>query len=78
MHVAERDVVQFLSDYRELCPSSSVFPKLHYLEDHVVRFIWKGKVGPGMMAEHGGKSVHRLFNELGDRYKNMPNPASRL
>ena len=74
--LAERDVTQFLADYRELCPTSSIFPKLHSLEDHVVSFVRKWKVGPGMMGEHGAESIHHLFNKLGERYCGMMRSAA--
>lgn len=47
------------------------------MEDHIVPFVKKWKVGPGMMGEHGGESIHHLFNELKQRYANMPNAATR-
>ena len=34
--------------------------------------------GPGMMGEHGGESIHHIFNRLGDQYSNMRVPSSRL
>ena len=60
---------------RELCKQASVFPKLHYLEDHIPQFVRGWKVGPGMMGERGGETVHHLFYRLGERFANMQNPA---
>ena len=60
------DISDFMASFRRLCPEESVFPKLHYLEDHLVSFIRKWLVGPGMMGEHGGESIHHLFNKLAE------------
>ena len=57
----------YLYDYRELCPQSTVFSELHYLEEHIVKFVPKWKVGPGMMEEHGGESIYHQFNLLRNR-----------
>ena len=48
LHNPDTDIVGFMKDYRRLCPDASVFPKLHYLEDHVVQFIrrWKSALEP--------------------------------
>ena len=54
------DIQHFLTVYREELPAESVFPKLHYLEDHIVPFVRQWKVGPGILGEHGGESIHRL------------------
>ena len=66
-----------MADYRELCPSSTIFPKLHYLEEHVVDFIQRWKVGPGMMGEHGGESMHCLFSALQVRFASTPDVVMR-
>ena len=50
------NIKQFLYDYRELCPQSTVFSELHYLEEHIVKFVPKWIIGPGMMGEHGGEA----------------------
>ena len=42
---------QFMVLYRALSPPQPVFPKLHYLEDHVVPFIRKWRAGPGLLGE---------------------------
>ena len=76
--VAEVDISDFMASFRRLCPEESVFPKLHYLEDHLVSFIRKWHVGPGMIGEHGGESIHHLFNKLAERYSSMPHAHSRL
>ena len=61
------NIKQFLHDYRELCARSTVFSELHYLKEHMVKFVPKWKVGPGMMGEHGGESIYHQFNLLRNR-----------
>ena len=34
-------IQQFLYDYSELCPQSTVFSELNYLEEHIVKFVSK-------------------------------------
>ena len=70
-------IKQFLHDYRELCPQSTVFSELHYLEKHIVKFVPKWKVSPGMMGEHGGESIYHQFNLLRNRFSSIPEAASR-
>ena len=43
----------------------------------MVAFIRRWHVGPGMMGEHGGESIHHYFNKLGECYSSMRG-ASRL
>ena len=67
-----------MGSYRAIQPPQPVFPKLHYLEDHVIDFIRQWKAGPGLLGEHGGESVHARFNNLQQRYSSMSNVSSRL
>ena len=67
-------IKQFLYDYSELCPQSTVFSELHYLEEHIVKFVPKWKIGPGMMGKHGGESIYQ--HHLADRHS-APEPARK-
>ena len=67
-----------MQGYRQLTPAQPVFPKLHYLEDHILPFIKRWRVGPGLLGEHGGESVHALFNQLHSRYSSIPDVPTRL
>ena len=71
------NIKQFLYDYRKLCPQSTVFCELHYLEEHIFKFVSKWKVGPGMMGEHGGESIYHQFNLLRNRFSSITEAASR-
>ena len=74
----DTDVKTFMDAYRTELPDSSVFPKLHYLEDHIVPFTRQWRVGPGILGEHGGESIHRLFNQLLRQFGSMPLATTRL
>lgn len=67
-----------MSLYRDSFPKATVTPKLHMLEDHVVSFLRKWKVGFGFMSEQGAESIHQRFNNIRQSYINMPNPVQRL
>ena len=64
--------------YRSLTPPQPIVPKLHYVEDHKVPFIQKWRVGPRLLGEHGGESVHAQFNSLSRRYAAIPDAVKRL
>ena len=74
----ETDIRDFVGLYRQLCPGESIFPKMHYLEEHLIQFMRRWHVGPGMMGEHGGESIHHIFNRLGERYSSIPRNSTRL
>ena len=67
-----------MTTYRTICPAESVFPKMLYMEDHVVSFIQQWRAGPGLLGEHGGESIHHHFNQLKSRYTNIPVATDRL
>ena len=76
--VTESNIKSCMENYRRLCPEESVFPKIHYMEDHLISFIRTWRAGPGLLGEQGGESIHHQFNQLKARYANMPSPADRL
>ena len=59
-------------------PESSITPKLHSLENHVVPFIHLWRVGLGMMGEQGAESIHARVNTLERFYCSMPNKVEQL
>ena len=74
----ENKIDELLNYYRVTFPTATITPKLHMLEDHVVEFIQKWRVGLGMMGEQGAESIHARFNHLSRAYGNMPNNVQRL
>lgn len=64
----ESDIDNFLAYYRLTFPNSSVTPKLHMVEDHIVPFIQQWGIGIGMLGEQGAESIHARFNQLERTY----------
>ena len=74
----EKDITEFVGYYRETFSESSVTPKIHILEEHVVPFIHQWRVGLGMMGEQGAESIHARFNALERTYSSITNSVERL
>ena len=74
----ESDIDKFITLYKDFFPHATVTPKLHMLEDHVVPFLKKWRVGFGFLGEQGAESIHSKFNSIRGNYENMPNPVRRL
>ena len=64
---ADCNTTTFMATYRSPLPDQTVFPKLHYLKDHLIPFVKKWHVGPGIFGEHGGETLHSLFKQLAER-----------
>ena len=58
--------------YREEFPHSTVTPKLHMLEEHLVPWLQKWRVGFGLLGEQGAESIHARFNSLKRKYCGIP------
>ena len=67
-----------MSSYRELFPNASVLPKMHIMEDHVVPWIRKWRIGAGLMGEQGDESIHAHIARLEVQYSGMVNPLDKL
>lgn len=48
------------------------------LEDHMVPFLKRVKVGLGFLGEQGAESIHARFNSIRKNYDKMPNRVNRL
>ena len=68
----------FLAFYRDAFPQATVLPKMHMLEDHVIPFLKKWKVGLGFLGEQGAESVHARFNSIRKNYVNIPSRLKQL
>ena len=67
-----------MSLYRKTFPQASILPKMHVLEDHVIPWMRRWKVGAGMMGEQGAESIHAQMMKLERVYQSMPNELDRL
>ena len=59
-------------------PTTSITPKLHMLEEHVIEFVRKWKVGLGVYNEQGGESIHAEFNSIYRMFCRMKPNSRRL
>ncbi len=75
---AETNIRTFLKFYRENFPKASILPKMHILEDHVIPWMRRWKVGAGLMGEQGAESIHAHMMKLERVYQSMPNELDRL
>ena len=57
---------------------STFTPKLHFLEDHVLPFLKKWRVGFGFHGEQGAESLHSMIRRISMSYTSMPNRLERL
>lgn len=78
MFLIDDHIKKFMSYYREEFPAASVLPKMHMLEEHVVPWLRKWRVGFGLLGEQGIESIHAHFNSLGRTYRSIPEGVSRL
>ena len=74
----ESKIEEFLHYYRSTFPAASITPKLHLMEDHIVPFVQKWRVGFGLMGEQGAESIHTVYNQLKRRYANIHNREDQL
>lgn len=64
--------------YRTEFPTASILPKMHMLEEHVIPWLRRWKVGFGLLGEQGIESVHAHFNSLGRTFRSIPEEVARL
>lgn len=74
----EKHIDDFMSLYRDYFPNATVTPKLHLLEDHVVPFVRRFRVGFGFLGEQGAESIHARFNQIRHAHTGIRNPVQRL
>ncbi len=74
----EKDIETFMSHYRESFPHATILPKMHILEDHVIPWLRKWRVGAGLMGEQGAESLHAHLHKLERDYSGIPNKLDRL
>ena len=67
-----------MKSYRELFPTATILPKMHILEDHVIEWMRRWKIGAGLMGEQGAESIHAHINRLEGVYNGIANPLQKL
>ena len=74
----ETAIPQFMENFRASFPDSSITPKMHLLEDHVIPWAKKWHVGFGLLGEQGAESIHARFNTLQRTYHSIPDKVQQL
>ena len=76
--ITAESIKTFMTYYRQQFPTSSVTPKMHMLEEHLVPWLRRWKVGFGLLGEQGAESIHAYFNSLKRTYCGIPDKLKRL
>ncbi|CAI8022352.1 hypothetical protein GBAR_LOCUS13139 [Geodia barretti] len=71
-------IKNFMAFYRANFTESTVTPKLHMLEEHVIPWLRQWRIGFGFMGEQGAESVHAAINHITPSYLNIPDRVQRL
>ena len=66
-----------MSSYREFFPNATILPKMHILEDHVVEWMKRWKIGAGLMGEQGAESIHAHYRTTRDHILWNRQPTSK-
>ena len=84
-HLTEQDISSLATYIEEFMaylhlnwPDVSISPKLHMVEEHMVRFLTRWRVGCGFLGEQGGESIHKCINLMKNRYSGIRNKMDRL
>ena len=72
------NIKNFVSFLRCNWPETTISPKLHMIEDHIVPILSRWNVGCGFLGEQGGESIDKCINGLKQRYLNVRNNKDRL
>ena len=75
---AEQHIATFLRTYRELFPNATVLLKMHILEDYVILWLQRLKIGAGLMGEQGAESIYTYIARLEQQYSSIANPLERI
>ena len=76
--LSESNIEEFLQFFRSTFPSATISPKLHLMEDYIVPFIRRWRVGFGLMEEQGAESIHTVYNHLKRRYATIQSKQKHL
>lgn len=77
MCILELEVTTFMALYRSFFPKSSVIPKMHFMEDHLIDWVKRYKTGLGLLGEQGIEAIHHQFNDLKKTYSCVRNKVGK-
>ena len=78
LHLLENDILSFLMFYRKNFSHATVLPKMHLLEDHVIPWVRRWRLGSGLMGEQGAESIHAHVMRLERVHQGIPDALQRL
>ncbi len=67
-----------MSFYRQQFPRATILPKMHIMEDHVIPWMRRWRIGAGLMREQGAESMHSHFMKLERNNQSIANEVERL
>ena len=76
-HVGER-IKMFMAFYRLNFRESTVTPKMHMLEEHLIPWLRQWRIGLGFMGEQGAEGIHAAINSITPSYLNIADQVERL
>ena len=78
IYALDENIKSFLMYLCMNWPEIKISPKLHMVEDRMIPFLMKWRVGCGFYGEQGGESIHKMFNTMKRNYSNVKKDTDRL
>ena len=63
IEIVQQNIEKYLAYYRKHFPKS-IFPKQHFLEDHIVPWMKTWQFGLSLHGEQGGEAIHCEINRI--------------
>ena len=57
---------------------STVLPKMHILDDHIVPWMRRWRLGSGLIGEQGAEFIHAHIMKLEKVHRGIPDDVERL
>lgn len=74
----DQAIKAYMKFYRKRFPKFRITLKQHMLEEHVLPFLMKWKVGFGFLGEQGGESIHHKVAVISRHMVGIRQPSQRL
>lgn len=74
----ETNIKDFMAMYRKEFPWATVLPKMHVMEDHVIPWCRRFRLGAGLMGEQGAESIHARIMKLERDYRGIRDKLDSL
>ena len=77
IEIVQQKIEEYLAYYRKHFPNS-IFPKQHFLEDHIVPWMKRWQFGLSLHGEQGGEAIHRKINRIQRNMYHVADPSKKL